>query len=329
MDLDVVFLGTAGAVPTAQRGTAATLVRRGGDRLLIDCGEGTQRQLLRSGAGLAELDTIFVTHLHADHFLGLPGILKTFALRGRDQPLAVHGPRGLRDLVRSLARVFGRLTFALDLVELEPGQPVLLDGYRIEPVETDHGLPSLGYALVEPLRPGRFDAAAAAVAGVPFGPLYGELQRGRPVTLADGTVVAPDGLVGPARPGRRLVFSGDTRPCEQLVEAAAGADLLVMEATFMDAEADRAGETGHSTALQAAQIAARAQVSLLALTHLSQRSMPREIAAEARAVFPETVVPRDFDAVELPFRERGAPRLVRAADRRAAAEPAGAAPGAR
>ena len=317
-----MFLGTAGAVPTAQRGPAATLIRRGGERLLIDCGEGTQRQLLRSGAGLADLDAIFVTHLHADHYLGLPGMLKTFALRGREQPLTVHGPRGLRDLVRSLARVFGRLTFALELVELEPDQPVAREGYRIEPVATDHGVASLGFALIEPARPGRFDVAAAAAAGVPSGPLYGELQRGRAVTLDDGTVVPPDGLVGVARPGRRLVFSGDTRPCDALVEAAAGADLLVMEATFMDLEADRAAETGHSTALQAAQIAARAQVSLLALTHLSQRSMPREIAAEARAVFPETVVPRDFDSVELPFRERGAPRLVRAADRRTTAAPA-------
>lgn len=323
MDLDVVFLGTAGAVPTAQRGTAATLIRRGGERLLIDCGEGTQRQLLRSGAGLADLDAIFVTHLHADHFLGLPGMLKTFALRGREQPLAVYGPRGLRELVRSLARVFGRLTFGLELVELEPGQPVAGDGYRLEPVAADHGVPSLGFALIEPARPGRFDAAAAAAAGVPSGPLYGELQSGRPVTLPGGAVVSPDGLVGPARPGRRLVFSGDTRPCDALIEAAAGADLLVMEATFLDIDAERAAETGHSTALQAAGIAARAQVALLALTHLSQRSMPREIAAEARSIFPATVVPRDFDAIQLPFRERGAPRLVRAADRRTALPAAG------
>ncbi|HUZ83827.1 MAG TPA: ribonuclease Z [Gaiellales bacterium] len=323
MDLDVVFLGTAGAVPTARRGAAATLVRRGGDRLLIDCGEGTQRQLLRSGTGLVDVDAVFVTHLHADHFLGLPGMLKTFALRGRERPLAVYGPRGLRELVRTLARVFGRLSYPLDLVELDPGRAVVLDGYRVEPVATDHGVASLGFALVEDGRPGRFDVAAAAAAGVPPGPLYGELQRGLAVTLDSGRVVAPGEVVGPGRAGRRVVFSGDTRPCPALVEAAAAADLLVLEATFMDAESERARETGHTTALQAARLAASAQVSLLALTHLSQRSLPREIAAEARTVFPGTVVPRDFDLVEVPFRERGEPRLVRAADRPVAAAGAG------
>ena len=325
MDLDVLFIGTAGAVPTAQRGTAATLIRRGGERLLIDCGEGTQRQLLRSGAGLVDLDAVFLTHMHADHVLGLPGMLKTFALRGREQPLPVYGPGGLRELIRSSRIFFGRLTYPLEVIELRVGEPVGFDGYRIEPVATEHGAPSIGFALIEDVRPGRFDLDAAAAAGVPAGPLFGALQRGEPVTLASGRTVDPGEVLGPARPGRKVVFTGDTRPCSGVVEAAAAADLLVMEATFMHDEADRAAETGHSTALEAARVAAEAQVSLLALTHLSQRSMPREIAAEARSVFAESVVPRDFDAVELPFRERGGPRLVRAADRRDRAESAPAA----
>jgi len=316
----VLFVGTAGAVPTAQRGTAATLIRRGGDRLLVDCGEGTQRQLLRSGAGLVDLDAVFLTHMHADHVLGLPGMLKTFALRGREQPLAIYGPSGLRELIRSSRIFFGRLPYSLDVVELAAGEAVGFDGYRIEPVATDHGAPSLGYALVEDIRPGRFDLDAAAAAGVPPGPMFGALQRGEPVTTPSGRTVDPAEVLGPARRGRKLVLTGDTRPCTALVEAAAAADLLVMEATFMREEADRAAETGHSTAAEAAGIAAAAHVSLLALTHLSQRSMPREIAAEAREVFADTVVPRDFDAIELPLPERGAPQLIRAADRRGQAE---------
>jgi ribonuclease Z len=322
MDLDVLFIGTSGAVPTAQRGTAATLIRRGGDRLLVDCGEGTQRQLLRSGAGLVDLDAVFLTHMHADHVLGLPGMLKTFALRGREQPLPVYGPAGLRELIRSSRIFFGRLPYQLEAVELAAGEPVGFDGYRIEPVVTEHGPPSFGYALVEDIRPGRFDLAAAAAAGVPPGPLFGALQRGERVTLESGRTIEPDAVLGPPRRGRKLVLTGDTRPCPALVEAAAAADLLVMEATFMHDEAARAAETGHSTALEAARLAAAAQVSMLALTHLSQRSLPREIAAEARAGFPQTVVPRDFDAIELPLPERGAPRLLRGADRREQAEPA-------
>jgi ribonuclease Z len=315
VELNVLFLGTAGAVPTAQRAPAAVLVRRGGDRILIDCGEGTQRQLLRSGVGLVDVEDIFVTHYHADHFLGLPGLLKTFALRGREAPLHLHGPAGLADLVRSLARIFGRLTYRVELVEAGDGDVVVRDGYRIEVFRTSHGVASVGYSLVEDGRPGRFDVGAAAALGVPAGPLYGVLQRGEAVTLAGGATVRPEQVLGASRPGRRVVFSGDTRPCLPLVRAARGADLLVHEATFLDAEADRAGETGHSTAGQAARLAREAGVKLLALTHLSTRYFGREIQAEARAEFPHSIVPRDFDLVELPLPERGEPQLVKARDR--------------
>src|SRR6478752_1170639 len=233
MDLDVLFLGTAGAVPTAQRGPAAYLVRRGGERILVDCGEGTQRQMLRSSAGLADIDLALITHFHADHVLGLPGMLKTFALRA---------------LIGSLDRVIGRLSYPLSLVELGPGQTLQRDGYRIEPFATDHRVASLGYALCEDIRPGRFDMETATALGVPFGPLCGELQHGRPVKLESGAVVTPEQVVGPPRPGRRVVFSGDTRPCAGTREASAAADLLVHEATFLEEESERAGETGHSTA---------------------------------------------------------------------------------
>jgi ribonuclease Z len=320
MDLDVVFLGTSASMPTAQRGLAAQLVRRGGDRLLIDCGEGTQRQLLRSSVGLVELEEIFLTHYHADHVLGLPGMLKTFALRGRELPLAIHGPPGLRDLFGALRRVVGRLPYPLVLVEAVPGDVLERDEYRLEPVPVMHGVPAIGWALVENERPGRFDVAAADALGVPSGPERGLLQHGEPVTLADGRVVTPDAVLGPSRPGRKVVVAGDGAPSPAFVEAAHGADLLVHEATFSEEERERARETLHSTAADAAEAAREAEVALLALTHLSPRYFGPELASEARLVFPETVVPGDFDVVEVPFAERGPPRLIKGGARQRRAE---------
>ena len=311
MDLDVVFLGTAASAPTAQRSPAAVLVRRGGERLLFDCGEGTQRQLQRSTVGLPDIEEIFLTHYHADHFLGLPGMLKTFALRGRDEtPLTVYGPRGLRELFKQLQPFLGRLPYPTSLVELEPGETVPRGDYAIEPFAADHGVAALGYALVEPERPGRFDVAIADELGVPAGPARGRLQAGEDVELPDGRTVTPAEVLGEPRPGRRIVISGDTSPSPTVVQAAHGADLLVHEASFLADEAGRARETNHSTAAEAAEVARLAQVRLLALTHVSPRYFGPELAEEARAVFANTVVPRDFDVIEVPFVERGAPELV-------------------
>ncbi len=309
MDLDVLFVGTAGSAPTARRGLPATLVRRGGDRLLFDCGEGTQRQLLRS-VGLFDLEEVFITHFHADHFLGLPGMLKTFSLRGRDRPLAVHGPSGLRRLFDALRPVVGKTTYELDLIELEPGVPVQRDGYVVAPFPVEHGIVALGYALVEDERPGRFDEARARELGVAPGPDFGRLQDGEPVAGADGEV-RPGDVLGPARQGRKVVLVGDTTPCQATRVAAHQASLLVHEATFAHEEGERARETGHSTAREAAQLAAEAEVSLLALTHVSPRYAGGELRDEARAVFDRTVVPHDFDRVEIPFPERGDPVHVR------------------
>jgi ribonuclease Z len=311
LDLDLVFLGTSGSMPTAQRAPAALLVRRGGDKLLFDCAEGTQRQLLRSSVGLVELEDVFLTHFHADHVLGLPGMLKTFALRGREVPLTVHGPRGLVELLRSLKRVIGKLTYDVQLVELAPGDVLERDGYRLATFGVTHGVSALGWSVIEATRPGRFDVDEADALGVPNGPERGALQRGESVTLPDGRTITPDLVVGPARPGRKLVITGDTAPSAEIVEAAWGADVLVTEATFSDEERDRAEETLHQTATQAAEVARQAEVGLLALTHLSNRYFGPEIAREARAIFVETVVPRDFDVVEVPFAERGTPQLVK------------------
>ena len=311
MDLDVVFLGTSGSAPTAQRAPAATLVRRGGDRLLFDCAEGTQRQLLRSNIGLIELREVFVTHYHADHYLGLPGMLKTFALRGRELPLTVYGPPGLVQLFDALRRIFGKLTYDLRLQELRAGDVLDRGDYRIATFAVEHEVSSVGYAIVEDARPGRFDVAAADALGVPAGPERGALQRGEPVTLPGGRTVSPDDVLGEPRPGRRVVVTGDTAPSDEVVAVARGADLLVHEATFCEDERERARETAHSTALEAAEVARDAEVAMLALTHLSSRYFGSDVAREARTVFPETVVPKDFDVIEIPFPERGGPQLVK------------------
>jgi ribonuclease Z len=310
VDLDVVFLGTAGSMPTSNRAPTALLVRRGGERLLFDCGEGTQRQLLRSAIGLPELRDVFLTHYHADHYLGLPGMLKTFALRGRELPITIHGPPGLRDLFGALRRIFGRLTYEYELVELRPGDVLVRDGYQLVPFGVQHRVSAVGYALVEPPRPGRFDVETADALGVPAGPERGRLQRGESV-VAGGREITPDAVLGPPRPGRKLVLAGDTAPSRSVLDAARGADLLVHEATFCEEERDRAVETSHSTAADAAEIARAADVVLLALTHLSSRYVGRQVADEARAVFPRTEVPRDFDIIDVRFEERGGPRLIK------------------
>ncbi len=305
MDLSILFAGTAASVPTVRRGLPALLVRRGGDKILFDCGEGTQRQLMQS-VGLTELTEIFITHFHADHWLGLAGLLKTYDLRGRERPLQVHGPRGLRELVALALRAAGRVSFELDLIELEPGEVLARDGYRIAPFPVRHRGAAFGYALFEDERPGAFDPAAAERLGLAPGPEFGRLQRGETVNG-----VTPDQVLGPPRAGRKVVISGDTIPCEALKVAAHRADLLIHEATFAEEDRDRAAETGHSTAGQAAAIALEAEVGVLALTHLSARHPAAVLRDEARAIFPDTVLPRDFDSIEIPFAERGRPELVR------------------
>jgi ribonuclease Z len=305
VDLSVFFAGTAGSIPTSHRGLPAVLVRRGADRILFDCGEGTQRQLV-SSIGLTDLTEVFLTHFHADHWLGLPGMLKTFDLRGRERPLPIHGPLGLRELLVLAMRLAGRVRFPLELNELSPGDVLERDGYSIAAVQVAHRGPALAYVIYEEQRPGEFDPEAAVRLGLTPGPEFGRLQRGEPVRG-----VQPGQVLGPPRPGRKLVISGDTGPCDTLRIASHGADLLIHEATFAEEERDRAAETGHSTATDAASLAKDANVALLALTHLSTRYPAGTLRDEARAIFPKVVVPRDFDTIEVPFPERGEPTLSR------------------
>ena len=318
MEMDLVFLGTGGSAPTARRSTACLLARVGGDRILFDCGEGSQRQMQRS-TGLVQVDAIFVTHLHADHYLGIPGLLKTYDLNDRERPLRVYGPPGLIDLFTALRRVFGRIGYEVELAELEAGSVVRYDGYEVRPFDVAHRMRALGYALVEDERPGRFDPDEAQRLGVAAGPDFKRLQEGETVNG-----VAPEQVMGETRRGRKLVVSGDTAPCEMTRLAAHEAQLLVHDASFADEEQARAAETGHSTGRQAAELAAAAEVELLALVHISSRYDVRAVLAEAEEVFEPTIAPRDFDVVEIPFPERGTPHLAKRSsrERREGAAPA-------
>ena len=319
MDVSLFFAGTAGSVPTARRGLPALLLRAGGERILFDCGEGTQQQLLRS-VGLPELSAVFITHFHLDHWLGLLGMIKTFDLRGRERPLTVHGPPGTERLFAGLRPIVGRTGYPLELVDLEPHAEIRFGSFLITPFPVKHRIEAYGYAFIEDERPGRFDVAAARALGIPEGPAWGRLQHGETV---DG--ITPEQVMGETRAGRKIVLSGDTAPCQAVEVFAHEADVLVHEATFMEDERARARETAHSTARQAAEIARDAGVGLLALTHLSTRYFPREVRDEARAVFPNTIVPRDFDEIAVPFPERGEPALVKP-DREPEPEPAAATP---
>ncbi len=310
MDLSVVFYGTGGSVPTARRATACVLIRAGGRRVLVDCGEGAQRQMMRS-TGLVQVDDILITHLHADHYLGLPGLLKTYDLQDRQAPLRIAGPQGLGALFEALRRIFGKIRYEVELTELAPGEGLAHpdEGFELLCFEVQHRMPANGYAFVEAERPGRFDAERARELGVSDVRDFGRLQRGEAVTGSGGEV-SPDQVLGEPRQGRKVVITGDTAPCEMTRIAAHGAQLLVHDGTFSDEEAARAAETGHSTARAAAELAAEAGVGMLALVHVSSRYHVGAVLDEAREAFPNCHAVRDFDLVEIPFPERGEPRLI-------------------
>lgn len=306
MPLSLRFLGTSAARPTVERNVSSLALVREGEAFLVDCGEGTQRQMMRYGITF-NLAGIFFSHFHTDHLLGIVGLIRTMSLQGRTDPLRLWGPPGAERTLRR-AESFGseRIAFALDIAELKPGDAVRGKDYEIQAFPLEHrGPPSIGFALIEAERRGRFNPELAAELGIPEGPLWGRIHRGESVTLDDGRVIEPSTLVGETRPGRRVVITGDTRPCAATILAAEGADLLVHEATFGDEEADRAVETGHSTAREAAQVAKMAGVRELVLTHVSARYArdAGDLEREAREVFPATKVAKDGYEVEVGYRE--------------------------
>jgi ribonuclease Z len=302
----VTFLGTSASRPTVGRNVSSIALQREGELFLLDCGEGTQRQMMRFGTGFA-LHHIFITHLHADHYLGVIGLLRTLALQGRTDPLRILAPVRSRPTLEAALRLGGeRLPFPVEIRELEPGQAHEGRGYRIEAFRVRHGTNALGYALRETPRPGRFDLEAARSLGIPEGPLFGRLQRGESVEV-DGRTILANEVVGPSRSGRLVVYTGDTRPCDEVIEASRGADLLVHDATFSEEESDRAHETFHSTARGAAEVAVAAGVKRLCLTHLSARysANAAPLEREARERFPQARVAYDGLTVEVGFEADG------------------------
>lgn len=288
-----------------ERSVSSLALVREGETLLFECGEGTQRQMMRYGVSFG-LSDVFFTHFHADHFLGIIGLVRTLGLQGRTEGMRLFGPKGATRLLTSALNLgVERLPFEVEIVELEPGAALHRGDYDLLTFAADHGANALGYVLVEKDRLGKFEPARARELGVPEGPLWGRLQRGETVTLDDGRTVGPDTIVGAPRPGRKVVYTGDTRPCKATIEAAIGADLLVHEATFSTEEADRAKETDHATAREAAEVARMARVRRLVLTHVSARYShdPGPLLAEARETFAETVVAKDGMEIEVGYRE--------------------------
>ncbi|MEK6688714.1 MAG: ribonuclease Z [Gemmatimonadota bacterium] len=301
--LSVTFLGTAAACPTVDRNVTAIAANRDGEMFLFDCGEGTQRQMMRYGVGFSFRE-IFITHYHSDHILGITGLLRTLGLQDRREPVTIYGPRPAKKILGGLLAVgVERSSFPIEIEEIGPGWSLDRGDYELQAFATDHRADTVGYSLIEHPRLGRFDPDRAKALAIPEGPLWGRIHRGEAIVLEDGRTISPEDLVGPPRPGRRLVYAGDTRPCRSVLLASQGADLLIHEATFGENELDRARETGHSTARQAAEVAREAGALRLALTHISARYSREapELLAEAREVFPETVIARDGYSVDIPF----------------------------
>jgi len=300
----ITFLGTAASRPTVGRNVSGISVQREGDLMLFDCGEGTQRQMMRYGTGFG-IQAIFVTHLHADHFLGIIGLLRTMALQGREEALPIYGPSGAAEVLQAAIHLgVQRIPFPVPVREVGPGDPIPFHEYDVEPFLVRHGTSAVGYALREHPRLGRFDVDRARALGVPEGRLFGRLHRGEAVDIG-GRIVLPEEVVGDPRPGRLVVYTGDTRPSSETVEVARGADVLIHEATFLDDEAERAHETFHSTAKGAALVAQEAKVERLLVTHISARYSedPGPLAEEAREVFSEAVVAQDGMSVEIGYRQ--------------------------
>ena len=300
--LRITFLGTSAAQPTAGRSLTSVAVRRAGELLLFDCGEGTQRQMIRYGSGF-DVAAIFFTHFHADHYLGAIGFLRTLSMLGREAPLPLYGPRPARRLLQTMLFTgTDPLAFPVEIHEIGPGDVVRRAGAEVRAYAAEHRIPSLGYALVEDARPGRFHPDRATALGVPAGPLFGALQRGKAVE-SGGRTVRPEEVVDPPRRGRVVVLTGDTRPAEGTVQAARGADVLIHDATFGDEEQERAAETMHATAREAGRVARAAGVRRLVLTHLSTRydRDPGPLVRQAREEHGDVIVAYDGLVMEIPL----------------------------
>lgn len=306
MSLRITFLGTSASIPTNNRSLPSVVIQREGDILMFDCGEGTQRQMIKAGIGLNRKMRVFITHMHGDHVLGLPGMIQTMSLLGRDKKLQIYGPDGINAFIDSIiSTVKFWLGFPIEVYEVGEEHPVCQEeSYEVRSVCAEHSIPSLAYALIEKPRPGRFYPEKAIELGVPKGPLWSMLQKGMNIKLPNGRIIKPEDVLGPPRPGRKIVYASDTRPSDRIVELARGADVLIHEATFSDEMVERAKEDGHSTPKEAAEVALKAGVKLLILTHISARyGDPKTLLEQAKKIFPNVHIPNDLDRIEISLPE--------------------------
>jgi ribonuclease Z len=304
--LRVTFLGTGGSLPTSNRNPSAIMVNREGELMLFDCGEGAQQQMMRAKTGMMGLTSIFITHFHADHMLGIPGLIQTMSFQGRTEPLTIYGPQWVEEFTRLLSALgYYKLRYDIKTVQLKPGVIIKRNGYSIHVIKTEHSIPSIGYALVEDERLGKFNREKAIELGVPPGPMFSKLHKGEAVEI-DGRTICSEDVVGDPRPGRMIVYSGDTRPCEAVIKASIGADLLIHDSTLADEKADWAMESMHSTAGEAATIAKEAGVHRLILTHISSRYSEdvSPILNDAKKVFEHVTVADDLMEIEIPYRDK-------------------------
>ncbi len=303
--LRIIFLGTGGSWPTVQRNVSSVAVKRGSEILLFDCGEGTQRQFQRSNLSYMQISKIFITHFHGDHFLGIPGLVQTMQLNDRDKPLHIYGPKGMDRLTDQLMTLgYFRPSYEIIPHELDECESIDFDDYTISVLKACHNIPALSYCLEEHKRPGRFNKPKALKLGIPEGPLFSKLQHGQTITLSNKKKITSDAVLGPQRKGRKIVISGDTMPCEEIIPFSKGADVLIHEATFSSDLEDIAQSYGHTTAAQAAQIAKKAKVGQLFLVHISPRYLDYKILEnDARPIFPRSFVPKDFQEIDVPLKK--------------------------
>ena len=303
--LSIIFLGTGGSWPTVKRNVTSIAVKRGSEVILFDCGEGTQRQLQKSRLSYMQISKIFITHFHGDHFLGLPGLIQTMQLNDRETPLDIYGPKGIVDLTSKLFSLgYFKPNYKIIAHEIDEKDILEFNGYQIHTLRVMHNVPAFGYSIEEKMRPGKFDKPKALKLGIPEGPLFSKLQKGKDITLPDGRNITSDMVLGVPRKGRKIVISGDTKPFKKMIEFSKNADVLIHEATFDSEHEDISGEYGHSTASQAALIAKKANVDKLYLTHISPRFLNSKILEEeAKNIFKNTIVPKDFQEFELKLKK--------------------------
>ena len=295
--LSIIFLGTGGSWPTVKRNVSSVAIKRGGEVIVFDCGEGTQRQFQKSALSYMQISKIFISHFHGDHFLGLPGLIQTMQLNDREKPLHIYGPMGINQLASELLSLgYFRPNYKIVAHELCDGDTVKFEGYSIKTLQVKHNnIPTLAYALEEDIRPGKFNKPKALALSVPEGHLFSKLQKGQTVTLKNGTTITPAMVLGKPRKGRKIVISGDTIPCKSLIAFAKEADVLIHDATFDASLEELAHEYGHTTAQQAATIAKEAKVDQLFLTHISPRYLDYHVLEdEARKIFKYSYVAKDF-----------------------------------